>query len=75
MDWKTISNYVLLVGLFLTMVIMFNQVNGRLTPCRLKTSVNTMPCRRCCASSRDGLSAAAARRRAAKLPTGTPLNG
>ena len=30
MDWKTIGNYVLLVGLFVTMVTMFNQVNGRL---------------------------------------------
>ena len=30
MDWKTISNNVLLVGLFIAMVTMFNQVNGRL---------------------------------------------
>ena len=30
MDWKTIVNYVLLVGLFVAMVTMFNQVNGRL---------------------------------------------
>ena len=30
MDWKTISNNVLLVGLFVAMVTMFNQVNGRL---------------------------------------------
>ena len=30
MDWKTIGNYVLLVGLFVTVVTMFNQVNGRL---------------------------------------------
>ena len=30
MDWKTIGNYVLLVGLFVAMVTMFNQVNGRL---------------------------------------------
>ena len=30
MDWKAISNSVLLVGLFVAMVIMFNQVNGRL---------------------------------------------
>ena len=29
MDWKTIGNYVLLVGLFVAMVTMFNQVNGR----------------------------------------------
>ena len=28
MDWKTIGNYVLLVGLFVAMVTMFNQVNG-----------------------------------------------
>ena len=30
MDWKAISNSVLLVGLFVAMVTMFNQVNGRL---------------------------------------------
>ena len=30
MDWKTISNNVLLVGLFVGMVTLFNQVNNRL---------------------------------------------
>ena len=30
MDWKTIGNYVLLVGLFVAMVTMFNQVNARI---------------------------------------------
>ena len=30
MDWKAISNNVLLVGLFVAMVTMFNLVNGRL---------------------------------------------
>ena len=30
MDWKTVSNNVLLVGLFVAMITMFNQVNGRL---------------------------------------------
>ena len=30
MDWKAISNSVLLAGLFVGMVTMFNQVNGRL---------------------------------------------
>lgn len=30
MDWKAISNNVLLVGLFVAMVTMFNQVNARL---------------------------------------------
>ena len=30
LDWKTLGNYVLLVGLFVAMVSMFNQVNGRL---------------------------------------------
>ena len=30
MDWKTVGNYMLLVGLFIAMVTMFNQVNGRL---------------------------------------------
>ncbi len=29
-DWKAISNSVLLVGLFVAMLTMFNQVNGRL---------------------------------------------
>ena len=28
MDWKTIGNYVLLVGLFAAMVTMFNQFNN-----------------------------------------------
>ena len=28
MDWKTIGNYVLLVGLFVAMVTMFNQFNN-----------------------------------------------
>ena len=30
MDWKAAGNYVLLVGLFVAMITMFNQVNGRL---------------------------------------------
>ena len=30
MDWKTIGNYVLLVGLFVSMVTMFNGVNARI---------------------------------------------
>ena len=30
MDWKTISNNVLIVGLFVTIVAMFNQLGGRL---------------------------------------------
>ena len=30
MDWKAIPNYVLLVGLFVAMVTMFSQVNGRI---------------------------------------------
>ena len=30
MDWKATSNNVLLVGLFVAMVTMFNQANGRL---------------------------------------------
>ena len=30
MDWKAIGNYVLLVGLFVAMMTMFNQVNNRL---------------------------------------------
>jgi tetrahydromethanopterin S-methyltransferase subunit G len=30
MDWKTMGNYVLLAGLFIAMITMFNQVNARL---------------------------------------------
>ena len=30
MDWKTVGNYVLLVGFFVAMVTMFNQVNARI---------------------------------------------
>ena len=30
LDWKTIGNYVLLAGLFVTMLSMFNQIGGRL---------------------------------------------
>lgn len=30
MDWKAISNNVLVVGLFVAMVTMFNQVNARI---------------------------------------------
>ncbi len=38
MDWKTVGNYVLLVGLFVAMVTMFNQVNGRLDSMQAETS-------------------------------------
>ena len=38
MDWKTVGNYVLLVGLFLAMVTMFNQVNGRLDSMQAETN-------------------------------------
>ena len=38
LDWKTAGNYVLLVGLFVAMVTMFNQVNGRLD--NLQTEMN-----------------------------------
>ena len=30
LDWKTIGNYVLLIGLFVTMIAMFNQFNDRM---------------------------------------------
>ena len=47
MDWKTISNNLLLVGLFVAMVTMFNQVNGRLeTPCRRRRIGASTPCKR-----------------------------
>ena len=38
MDWKTSGNYVLLVGLFLAMVTMFNQVNNRLDIMQAETN-------------------------------------
>ena len=38
MDWKTVGNYVLLLGLFLAMVTMFNQVNGRLDTLQAETN-------------------------------------
>ncbi len=38
MDWKTISNNLLLVGLFVAMVTMFNQVNGRLDAMQAETN-------------------------------------
>ena len=38
MDWKTIGNYVLLVGLFVAMVTMFNQVNNRLDTMQAETN-------------------------------------
>ena len=38
MDWKTIGNYVLLAGLFLAMVTMFNQVNNRLDIMQAETN-------------------------------------
>lgn len=38
MDWKTIGNYVLLVGLFVAMVTMFNQVNNRLDIMQAETN-------------------------------------
>ena len=38
MDWKTIGNYVLLVGLFVAMVTMFNQVNGRIDSLQAETT-------------------------------------
>jgi len=38
MDWKAISNNVLLVGMFVAMVTMFNQVNARLD--RMEATTN-----------------------------------
>ena len=38
MDWKTISNNVLVVGLFVAMVTLFNQVNNRLDAMRAETN-------------------------------------
>ena len=38
MDWKTIGNYVLLVGLFVTVVTMFNGVNARLDTMQAETN-------------------------------------
>ena len=38
MDWKTIGNYTLLVGLFVAMVTMFNQLNGRIDSLQVETN-------------------------------------
>ena len=38
MDWKTIGNYVLLVGLFVTVVTMFNGINVRLDTMQAETN-------------------------------------
>ena len=38
MDWKTIGNYMLLVGLFVATLTMFNQVNGRLDQMQAETN-------------------------------------
>ena len=38
MDWKTVGNYVLLVGLFVGMLTMFNQVNNRLDIMQAETN-------------------------------------
>ena len=38
MDWKTVGNYVLLVGLFVAMVSMFNLLNGRLDTLQAETN-------------------------------------
>ena len=44
MDWKAAGNYVLLVGLFVPMVTMFNQVDGRLDtmPAEMNRRFDTM---------------------------------
>ena len=38
MDWKTIGNYVLLIGLFVTMITMFNQINDRMDRMQAETN-------------------------------------
>ncbi len=38
MDWKTIGNYVLLIGLFVTMITMFNQINDRMDQMQAETN-------------------------------------
>ena len=38
MDWKTVGNYVLLVGMFVGMVTMFNQVDARIDSLQAETS-------------------------------------
>ena len=38
MDWKTVGNYVLLIGMFVGMVTMFNQVNTRIDSLQAETS-------------------------------------
>ena len=38
LDWKTIGNYVLLIGLFVTMIAMFNQINDRMDRMQAETN-------------------------------------
>ena len=38
LDWKTIGNYVLLIGLFVTMITMFNQINDRMDRMQAETN-------------------------------------
>ena len=38
MDWKTVGNYVLLIGMFVGMVTMFNQVDTRIDSLQAETS-------------------------------------
>ena len=38
MDWKTIGNYVLLIGMLVTMAAMFNQINDRMD--RMQAEMN-----------------------------------
>ena len=38
MDWKTIGNYALLISLFVTMVVMFNQINDRMDRMQAETN-------------------------------------
>lgn len=38
MDWKAIGNYMLVVGIFVAMMSMFNQANGRLDTLQAENS-------------------------------------
>ena len=46
MDWRTIGNYALLIGLFVTAVAMFNQINDRMDRLQAEMKAALTACRR-----------------------------
>ena len=43
LDWRTIVNDVLLIDLFVTMIAMFNQINGRMNGMQAETNARFDP--------------------------------